>query len=290
MPAALPGRGPLMEPYPSGTARLRRGHRAAAWAPSLLVAAVLACAGSAAPAGPVADRVRATGVVRVCIWPSYHGVSYRNPRTLQLTGIDIDLSRQFAADLGVRLDYVDSTHETLVEDLTEHRCDVGMAGIGMLQPRMQALGFSRPYLQSGLLAVTTKSNPVVRDWDDIDQPGVAIGVQNGASILPTVQGYFRRATVVRVPASRTRERELAAGRIDVFLTNDIYARQLVESADWARVVTPPSEVLRIPLAYPVRLGDAEWIAAVDDFVARIKGDGRLAAAARRHGLGALVVP
>ncbi len=280
-----------MESTPSGTARLRRlGRHAAAWPLFLLVGAILACAGSSAPAGPVADRVRASGVVRVCIWPSYHGVSYRNPRTLQLSGMDIDLSRQFAADLGVRLDYVDSAHETLVEDLTEQRCDVGMSGIGMLQPRMQLLRFSRPYLQSGLQAVTTKSNPVVRDWDDIDQPGVAIGVQNGASILPAVLAYFRRATVVRVPAPRTRERELAAGRIDVFLTNDIYARQLVENADWVRVVTPPSEVLRIPSAYAVRPGDAEWIAVVDDFVARIKGDGRLAAAAQRHGLGALVVP
>ncbi len=280
-----------MESSPSGTARLRcLGRHAAAWPLFLLVAAVLACAGSCASAGPVADRVRASGVVRVCIWPSYHGVSYRNPRTLQLSGMDIDLSRQFAADLGVRLEYVDSAHETLVEDLTEQRCDVGMSAIGMLQPRMQLLRFSRPYLQSGLQAVTTKSNPVVRDWDDIDQPGVAIGVQNGASILPAVLAYFRRATVVRVPAPRTRERELAAGRVDVFLTNDIYARQLVENADWMRVVTPPSEVLRIPSAYAVRPGDAEWTAVVDDFVARIKGDGRLAAAAQRHGLGALVVP
>lgn len=256
--------------------------------PSLLGAALLACA--EAQAGVVADRVRASGVVRICIWPSYHGVSYRNPRTQQLSGMDVDLSRQFAADLGVRAVYVESTHETLVPDLLSQRCDVAMSGIGKMRPRMQELRFSRPYLQSSLQAVTTKSNPVVRSWSDIDQPGVAVGVQNGSLILPAVLAHFRHATVVQVPATETRERELAAGRIDVFLTNDIYARQLVENADWVRVVTAPSQILRIPLAYPVRPGDAEWIATVDAFVARIKADGRLAAAAQRHGLGALVVP
>ena len=43
-------------------------------------------------AGVVADQVAASGTLRVCIWPGYYGVSYRNPNTQQLEGIDIDLS------------------------------------------------------------------------------------------------------------------------------------------------------------------------------------------------------
>jgi len=50
---------------------------------------------ASAMAGPVLDRVRASGRVRVCIWSDYYGVTYRNPRTLALTGIDIDLSAEF---------------------------------------------------------------------------------------------------------------------------------------------------------------------------------------------------
>ena len=38
-----------------------------------LVAAAAACA------GPVAERVRASSVLRVCIWPDYYGVTYRSP-------------------------------------------------------------------------------------------------------------------------------------------------------------------------------------------------------------------
>jgi len=45
----------------------------------------------------------------------------------------------------------------------------------------------------------------------------------------------------------------------------------------------------LPYAYAVKPGDDAWLDAVDQFVQRIQRDGRLDAAARRHGLGDIVV-
>ena len=75
-------------------------------------------------AGEVMDRVRASKTVRVCIWPDYYGVSYRNPRTHQLEGLDIDLANALGRDLGYKIDFVDSAFPTLVSDLVSNRCDV----------------------------------------------------------------------------------------------------------------------------------------------------------------------
>jgi len=38
----------------------------------------------------------------------------------------------------------------------------------------------------------------------------------------------------------------------------------------------------------VKPGDAQWLAQIDDFVGRIQRDGRLEAAAKRHGLSPIV--
>lgn len=38
----------------------------------------------AAHAQTVLERVSASGVVRVCIWPEYYGVTYRHARTQEL--------------------------------------------------------------------------------------------------------------------------------------------------------------------------------------------------------------
>ena len=235
-------------------------------------------------AGAVLERVRAAGTVRVCVWPDYYGVSLRNPRTQQLVGIDIDLSQEFARDLKLQLQHVDSSFATLIADLEGDRCDVAMFAIGMLPQRMERLRFTRPYLQSDIYAITTKGNRVVQRWEDIDKPGVAVAVQAGTFMEPVMAGALKNARLVRVSPPATRERELEAGRVDVFMTDYPYSRRLLDNADWAMLITPPQRFHVLPYGYAVKPGDDAWLEAVDRFVQRIQRDGRLETAARKHGL------
>jgi cyclohexadienyl dehydratase len=235
------------------------------------------------------DRVRTHGALRVCIWPDYYGVTYRNPRTQQLGGIDIDLSAELARELGVGLDYVESSFPQLVADLNAGRCDVAMFAVGMLSSRKEQLAFTEPYLQSDIYGVTTRASRTVRSWADIDQPGVVVAVQAGTFMEPVMRDALKQArmAVVRPPA--TREQELETGRVDVFMTDYPYSRRLLDNADWARLVASPKPFFVLPYGYAAKKGDARWLARLDEFVAAIKHDGRLLAAARRHGLADIVV-
>ncbi len=257
----------------------------------VLAAATVTTCLAAAPvlAGPVADRVKAAGVLRVCIWPDYYGITFRNPRTNQLAGIDIDLSGELAHDLGVQLRHVDSSFATLIDDVKGDRCDVAMFAVGMLPQRMEQLKFTRPYLQSDIYAITTRSNRAVRRWADIDQPGVQVAVQAGTFMEPVMAASLKQARLVSIKPPATRERELEAGRVDVFMTDFPYSRRLLDNADWAMLIAPPTPFHVLPYAYAVKPGDDAWWAQVDQFVQRIQRDGRLAAAARRHGLQDIVV-
>jgi cyclohexadienyl dehydratase len=251
-------------------------------------AVLLACAGVAAHAGPVLDRVRSTSALRVCIWPDYYGITFRSPRTQQLAGIDIDLSAEFARDLGAKLQYVDSSFATLVDDVKADRCDVAMFAVGMLPQRMEHLKFTRPYLSSDVYGVAAKGSRVVSRWEDIDKPGVVVAVQAGTFMDPVMTASLKQAKLVRVSPPATRERELEAGRVDVFMTDYPYSRRLLDNADWAQLVPPPKPFHVLPYAYAVKPGDDAWLARVDEFVAAIQRDGRLDAAAKRHGLSAIV--
>lgn len=254
-----------------------------------LAAALLGLlAATSALAASTLQRVQDSGELRVCIWPDYYGISLRNPRTGQLSGLDIDLSAAFAADLKVRLSYVDSSFPTLVDDLLRDRCDIAMFAVGMTPQRAQALRFSRPYLESDIYAVTTRSSRVVKRWEDLDRPGVRIAVQAGTFMEPVMAGALKQANLVVVRPPDTRERELEAGRVDAFMTDYPYSRRLLDNADWARLVAPSSPFFVLPYAYAVKPGDAAWLSAVDEFVGRIQRDGRLQAAAKRHGLSAIV--
>jgi ABC-type amino acid transport substrate-binding protein len=93
--------------------------------------------------------------------------------------------------------------------------------------------------------------------------------------------------VIRPP--QTREQELEAGRVDVFMTDYPYSRRLLDNADWARLIAPPQPFNPVPYAYAVKPGDDDWLRVVDDFVSEIKRDGRLERAAKKYGLGEIVV-
>jgi cyclohexadienyl dehydratase len=177
--------------------------------------------------------------VRVCIWPDYYGITWRNPRTQQLSGIDIDLAAELGRDLQAKVQLVDSSFPTLIDDLKGDRCDVAMFAVGMLPQRMEQLKFTRPYLQSDIYAVTTRSNRAVRRWADIDQPGVQVAVQAGTFMEPVMMAALKQAKVVSIRPPATRERELEAGRVDVFMTDYPYSRRLLDNADWAMLISPP---------------------------------------------------
>lgn len=262
----------------------QRIHRWNLW---LLLACALSCLG--ATAGEVRDRVQSQGEMKVCIWPDYQRISFRDPRSGQLSGLDIDLATALASDLQTTLRFVDSSFVTLVHDLHTNRCDVAMFGIAMLPQRMEQLQFSTPYLQSDVYAVTTRTSRIVRQWRDIDQPGVLVGVQAGTFMEHVMRQRLQHASLLSIGLPQTRERELMAGRVDVFMTDYPYGRALIENTDWAVLLTPPAPFHVLPYAHASKPGDAEWRATLDAFVARIRNDGRLDAAARRHGLESIVL-
>lgn len=235
-------------------------------------------------------RVQAAGELRVCIWPDYYGISYRNPNTQQLTGLDIDMARALAQDLGVEPRFVDSSFATLIDDVAQDRCDVAMFAIGITAARVAKLRFTRPYLVSDVHAITTRSNRRIRDWSDIDKPGVVVAVLKGTFHEAVLRDRLQAATLLVVDSPLGREQEVQSGRADVFMTDFPYSQRMLDNVDWARLVSPPSAYHLTPYAYALPAGDEPWHARVEQFVAAIKRDGRLQESARRHKLDSIVVP
>lgn len=267
--------------------------KARRWAEALSKA-VLAMVGASVLAGPaVAEtrlvRIKATQELRVCIWPGYYAISFRNPRSGELQGIDIDLSKELASDLGVRLKHVESSFGSFMDDLRDDKCDVAMFAIGDTPARRERVDLSAPHLRSGMYAIVTRNNTAISDWSDLDKPGHVIAVQRGTVMEPYMRDHLRLARLNIVVAPRTREEELLAGRADAFMTDYPYAQRMRTQHDWAVVIAPKEPVAPTNYGYAVRKGEPEWLARVDAFVARIKTDGRLAAAAARHGLSPIVV-
>ena len=252
----------------------------------VLTCGVFALGGASAQALP---DIQKTGTLRVCIWPDYFGVSHRNPRNNALQGIDIDLSRALARDLGVEVAYVETDFTRLLDDLQARRCHVAMMAVGVTPQRQARVDFSLPYLRSDVYAVASRANTGVRRWEDIDRPGRVVVVQKGTFMEPLMRDLLKQARLESVLRPNEREREVESGRADVFITDYPYSRRVLATYEWAVLIEPPGPVQHTDYAYAVPKGDAPWLARVNAFVRQIRQDGRLAEAARRFDLLPIVV-
>lgn len=234
-------------------------------------------------------RVTKSGTLRVCVYPFYYSISYRDPATGQLTGIDIDLSHALADSLGAKIDYVDTSFVSFAADLQADKCDIGMFGVGVTLKRAQALAFSHPYLQTGIYAVVRKDGDI-KSWADIDKPGHNVAVSLGSYIEPFMRSYLKQAKIIAIAPPATRENELMAHHVDVEIVDYPTAVKVTHDFDWAQVIEPTTKLMSTPFAYVMQQGDQVWLNYVDLFVDTIKRDGTLEAAAKKNDLGPIVAP
>ncbi len=249
-----------------------------------LVLLVLSLAAGMGAGAQTLDEIKSRGILKVCIWPDYFGISWRNPHTGTLQGLDIDLSQALARDLGVRLEYVETDFSRVLDDLEGRKCQVAMMAMGITPERASRVDFSLPYLRSDVYAIATHANRSIRIWDDIDKPGKVVVVLKGTLMEPLMQRTLQHATLRVVTHAQDRERDVESGRADVFITDYPYSKRMLMNTDWARLVPPEREVQLTDYAYAIPKGDPQWLQRINQFVSQIKHDGRLVQAGRAHGL------
>lgn len=235
------------------------------------------------------DEIAELGVLKVCMWPDYFGISYRNPKTGWFQGVDIDLSQALAKDLNAKVEYVETDFSRVVSDVESGKCHIAMMGVGITPARVARVSFSDPYLKSDVYAVTTKVNRSIQRWTDLDQPGRVIAVQKGTFMEPLMLSLIKHGSVIVTTKPSEREREVESGRADAFITDYPYSQRMLINTDWARVIGPDQPVQVTYYAYAIPKGDEKWLARVNQFVRDIKMDGRLETAAKPHNLLPMVV-
>jgi polar amino acid transport system substrate-binding protein len=113
----------------------------------IAIAAVVAAAGTV-QAAELPERIKTAGKVIVANTPNYPPLEYKDPKSGELMGLDIDLGTALAKQLGLTVEWADIGFEQMVPSLSTGRVDLIQSGMSDLPKRRETMTFL-DYMQSG---------------------------------------------------------------------------------------------------------------------------------------------
>lgn len=190
----------------------------------LIATLMLPLAGPAlAQAASLLDRVRKAGVLRVGTTGDYFPYSFRDVKTGGFQGYEIQVAERLAADLGVKLQLVQATWPTLVAGMMARKYDIAATGVTVTPERAKAVAFSKAYLRPTFIPlILKKDGERFKSWDDLDQPGVTISVQQGTAPETMAKKVFTQARILSVADPVIDFTEVLAGRAQAAFTDNLY--------------------------------------------------------------------
>jgi cyclohexadienyl dehydratase len=221
-------------------------------------------------------------VLRVGTTGDYRPFSYTAANGAP-AGIDIDLARDLAGALGVRLELVPTSWPSLMDDLAAGRYDIAMSGVSRTLARARHGYLSPPYHVGGKTSIARcDRGHLFASLADIDQPGVRVVVNPGGTNQAFVDAHVRRAEVIVHPDNRTIFDELVAGRADVMITDRIEV-VLQTGRRGELCATMPGNLNYQEKAY-LMPPDDRWREFVATWLSLAVAEGRVAGAFRAHGV------
>jgi cystine transport system substrate-binding protein len=227
-----------------------------------------------ATAADLLDTAKARGSLRIALEGTYPPFNFKDAKTGQLAGYDVDVAKAVAARLGLKPEFVTTEWSAILAGLASGKYDVIVSQVGITQKRGQAFDFSQPYTYSSPQLIVRR-NESLSYKSLADLKGKTVGVGQG-SVFEQQAKSVPGIAVKSYPAAPENLQDLAFGRIDAALNDSLMVAYLLKHSPLpikagARVGTVER------MGIPFRKGNPGFKAALDKALADLQADGSLKA-------------
>lgn len=226
-----------------------------------------------ASAQDLLDSVKARGVLRAAIEGTYPPFNFKDKKTGELTGFDVEFARALAARLGVKVEFVATEWVGILAGLQVGKYDAIISEVTMTPKREAEFDFSRPYTYSSAQLILRKDDKSeYRDFAGLK--GKNVGVGQGSSYAETLNavGGINVKTYVSAPLNL---QDLANGRIDAALNDRLLVPYMMQEAKLPlRAAASIGEAQKQGIAF--KKNNPKFKAAIDNAIADMIKDGSYA--------------
>lgn len=200
----------------------------------------------------------------------------------QFVGIDVEVMRLFAQDLGVKLNVVPAEWATAVAGITAGKWDVVPATC-ITPARLEVVDFSESYLKIGAVFVTRSDNPKgLTSLEAFNRPTVTFAVPPGSWSESVAKEAAPQATLRAFGQSTSADlvQEVLAGRVDAVVLDTPVQMTVARGAFGDRLAffpgpTTPLDVRPCRVGYAHAKGDTGFNNALNAFIAKLRASGEL---------------
>jgi polar amino acid transport system substrate-binding protein len=200
----------------------------------------------------------------------------------RLVGFDVDLAREIGKELGVEVEFRERSWDLLAAELLQGKGDLVISGVTATAERALEVSFSDPYYLTRTIALVAKprADGVAR-IGDLDDPARRIVVQKASTGEHAARRHLPRARVDTFDTESACALEVAQGRADAFVYDELQVRaHAAQHPGATRVI---DETLSFePYAIECRKGDPETVAWLNLVLATLRRDGRLDELYKKH--------
>ena len=171
----------------------------------------------AAQAGPRLDKIMETKVIRVGTPGDYRPFAIKTDTGF--SGHDIDLIETMAKELGVKVEYVQTSWPNLMKDLQSNQFDVAVGGITRNVNRIRMVEMLPGYAPFGKVALVRSADKAkFTTAESLNQPSVRVIKNPGGTNETYVLANLKAAQVATHDKNAEIPALIAEGKGDVMIT------------------------------------------------------------------------
>lgn len=257
--------------------RISSGRRLARTA--LLAAAIIGFIGAPARADGEPKLLAPSGTLRVGMYPG-SPTSMVTDAAGKPRGLAYALGGELAKRLGVGVDYV--RFQRVADIVTAIRDgQVDFTVTNATPARANEVSFSQPVLAIELGYLVPANSPIGK-IEDIDRPGVKIGVTKGSTSERTLPAKFKNATIVPAESVKVAIGMFGKSEIDLYATNKPTLFEMSDQMPGARILEGNWGAEHMAIAIPK--GREDFLPLLNSFVTEEQSSGALDTIQQQAGL------
>ena len=216
--------------------------------------------------------IKKSGELRVGTTGDWDPMSMKDPATNKYKGFDIDVMKELAKDLGVKVKFVPAEWKTIVAGITADRYDISTS-VTKTPKRAEVAGFTATYYKYGTVPLVLKKNlKKFPTWESLNNKKVTIATTLGTSQEEKAKEFFPKSKLRSVEAPARDFQEVLAGRADGNITSSLEANKLIVKYPQLAIV-PDGGKNPAFLAMMVPKGDKVWNDYVSNWIKRKQSSG-----------------